>query len=140
MDNRLVHRDDNVTYRASAEHSFFDDRCFEKTWHKAILGEVNLALIRRLKPSKLSGKQNFLRANPSQQTPRTYEAPINKKQGFKGIKKRGSRNVQVLGSLQGKMQAFFLWYQGLSKVNCGNLPLDEKGLHKRLNQGLKHGK
>ena len=89
MDNRLVHRDDNVTYRASAEHSFFDDRCFEKTWHKAIVGEVNLALIRRLKPSKLSGKQNFLRANPSQQTPRTYEAPINKKQGFKGIKKKG---------------------------------------------------
>ena len=38
IDNRLVHRVDNVIDRASTDHFSSDDRCFNKTWHQAFLG------------------------------------------------------------------------------------------------------
>ena len=37
IDSRLVHRADNVTDRASADHFSYDDRCFNRAWHQALL-------------------------------------------------------------------------------------------------------
>ena len=56
-DGRLVHRADKITYWASNDNSFFCDKCFEEDKQKAFLDKVDPALIKRLEPTNLSGKE-----------------------------------------------------------------------------------